>query len=1128
MREMNLMKDERKTKAQLIEELVGLRQRVIELETAETERKQEEEENRILLSAVQQEKIRLSVLIDSITDEVWFADTKGRLTIANPSALREFGIDSGDIVEVEKFAKSLEVFRPDGSLRPVEEAPPLRALSGEVVRFQEEIVRTPASGELRTRQVSSAPVRDSTGSIVGAVSVVRDITEHRKMEREMQLRNQISSIFLTIADDEMYGALLPIVLGAVGSRYGVFGYIDEEGAFICPSMTRDIWDKCQVPGKSITFPRDTWGDSIWARSIKEGKTLYSNQSFPVPEGHIPIQRALMVPIIFHQEVIGLFEVANKEADYDEDDIQMLETIAEIVAPLLSARLQGNRYEKESKQAEEKLRESEGKYRDLFENAEIGMYSTKLDGTAVLAVNQKLAEILGMSKEEILSNPAFLRWEDPADREEMVRWLTQEGSVLDYEIRLVTKSGQVKTCLVSGKVFEDKGIFEGSLVDITDRKQVEEDLRLLNLELDQRVTERTAELKRTNERLQNEIAERKEAEETLSKTNARLEFLLTASPSVIYTSEPSGDYGATFISENIRTQFGYEPREFTDNPEFWADHIHPEDAPRVFTELSHLFEEGHLTFEYRFLHKDGSYRWVRDELNLVRDSQGKPLEIIGSWIDITEGKRAEAALQESEERYRLIFEQAADSIVLVDAKTGALVEFNDKAQQNLGYSREEFERLKIPNFEIIESAEEVAKHIEKIIREGSDSFETKHRTKDGEIRDILVNSRFIFIRGRGFIQSMWSDITERKRAEQALQDSRERLLKAQRRAKMGFLEWNMKTNEMYWSDEIYRLYRVDPQEVKNADLMDVTMQLVHPDDKEFVEKNLDMALRGVKEYDIDHRKLLPDGEVIWVHAQAELVRDADGNPESLLGTVVDITARKRAEETVKEHAAQLEAANQELEAFAYSVSHDLRAPLRGIDGFSQALLEDCADELDTQGRDYLQRVRANCQHMGQLIDDLLKLSRLTRREMRRETVDLSVLAERITTRLQQAQPERQAEFVMAQGLIAQGDRVLLMVALENLLDNAWKFTGKHPSARIEFGDTAVEGQPAYFVRDDGVGFDMAYVDKLFQPFQRLHAVEEFPGTGIGLATVQRVIHRHGGRVWAEGAVEQGATVYFILP
>ncbi|MBE8999538.1 hypothetical protein G1O98_07310 [Nostoc sp. UIC10630] len=234
-----------------------------------------------------------------------------------------------------------------------------------------------------------------------------------------------------------------------------------------------------------------------------------------------------------------------------------------------------------------------------------------------------------------------------------------------------------------------------------------------------------------------------------------------------------------------------------------------------------------------------------------------------------------------------------------------------------------------------------------------------------------------------------------------------------------------------------------------------------------------------------------------------------------------------EQRVAERTAQLEATNKEMEAFSYSVSHDLRAPLRSIDGFSQALLEDYADKLDTLGQNYLQRVRAATQRMAQLIDDLLNLSRLTRSEMRSEKVDLSALVEAIATELHKTQPERQVEFAIAPGLVTNGDAHLLRIVLENLLGNAWKFTGKHQKARIEFGLLQQDDTHVYFVRDDGTGFDMAYVEKLFGAFQRLHAMTEFEGTGIGLATVQRIVHRHGGRVWAESAVEQGATFYFTL-
>ena len=226
--------------------------------------------------------------------------------------------------------------------------------------------------------------------------------------------------------------------------------------------------------------------------------------------------------------------------------------------------------------------------------------------------------------------------------------------------------------------------------------------------------------------------------------------------------------------------------------------------------------------------------------------------------------------------------------------------------------------------------------------------------------------------------------------------------------------------------------------------------------------------------------------------------------------------------------ELQAVNRELEAFSYSVSHDLRAPLRSIDGFSQALLEDYCNILDPTGQNFLQRIRGATQRMGQLIDDLLNLSRVTRSEMHLELVDLSLLASNICTELHHSQPERQVEFIIQPGLLAEGDTRLLRVILINLLNNAWKFTSKHPQTRIEFGASQSEsGVPVYFVRDDGAGFDMAYANKLFGPFQRLHSMNEFPGNGIGLATVQRIVHRHGGRVWAEGAVEQGATFYFTL-
>jgi signal transduction histidine kinase len=248
------------------------------------------------------------------------------------------------------------------------------------------------------------------------------------------------------------------------------------------------------------------------------------------------------------------------------------------------------------------------------------------------------------------------------------------------------------------------------------------------------------------------------------------------------------------------------------------------------------------------------------------------------------------------------------------------------------------------------------------------------------------------------------------------------------------------------------------------------------------------------------------------------------------------ARDELEDRVAQRTAELAAANKELESFSYSVSHDLRAPLRSIDGFSVALLEDYGDKFDAEGRGHFERIRAATRRMGVLIDDMLELARVTRAEMQRERVDLSAIARAVEADIRKSDGARKVECVIGDGIEAVGDVRLLRVVMDNLLRNAWKYTSKHPSARIEFGQICDQPcnnpwngghKPVFFVKDDGAGFDPAYAGKLFGAFQRLHGAADFPGTGVGLATVQRILQRHGGRVWAESQVEKGATFFFMV-
>jgi PAS domain S-box-containing protein len=282
------------------------------------------------------------------------------------------------------------------------------------------------------------------------------------------------------------------------------------------------------------------------------------------------------------------------------------------------------------------------------------------------------------------------------------------------------------------------------------------------------------------------------------------------------------------------------------------------------------------------------------------------------------------------------------------------------------------------------------------------------------------------------------------------------------------------------------------------------------------------------------RLRKDGTRFWADVVITALRDEHGKLRGFSKVTRDITKRKQDEEKIKRlntrlerHAAHLEATNKELEAFSYSISHDLRAPLRHINGFSQALLEDYADILDDTGKDYLQQVRGASQEMAQLIDDVLQLARVTRSEMCGETVNLTELAHSIMTEIQNADATRTVTLHIEEGLSTHGDKRLLGTMLSNLLANAWKFTAQREQAQITLAQSRNGDEPVYFIRDNGAGFDMSFADKLFGAFQRLHGAGEFEGKGIGLATVQRIINRHGGRVWAESAVDQGATFYFTL-
>ncbi len=392
----------------------------------------------------------------------------------------------------------------------------------------------------------------------------------------------------------------------------------------------------------------------------------------------------------------------------------------------------------------------------------------------------------------------------------------------------------------------------------------------------------------------------------------------------------------------------------------------------------------------------------------------------------------------------------------------------------------------------------------------------------------------------------------------LQESESRWKFALEGAGDGVWDYDVGSDEVFYSRRWKAMLGYEDHELANH--LSTFERLAHPDDMRHTMRVLQENIEGrAVNFTSEHRMRCKDGGWKWISSRGMVVeRDEHGHATRIIGTHADISTRRAAEDEmarllaqteqaraalreandtmesqVRERTAQLERANKELEAFSYSVSHDLRSPLRGIDGWSLALQEDYGALLDAQGQQYLNRVRGETQRMGHLIDGMLEFSRLGRAEMALRPFDLSALAQTVAARVRDANRERLIEFHIGAGLQAYGDEPLLEAVLHNLLENAAKFSAQRTPARIEFGRADMlepdskRRVSALFVRDNGAGFDMQHASKLFGVFQRLHKSSEFPGTGIGLATVQRIVQRHGGAIWADAAPERGATFYFTL-
>jgi PAS domain S-box-containing protein len=749
---------------------------------------------------------------------------------------------------------------------------------------------------------------------------------------------------------------------------------------------------------------------------------------------------------------------------------------------------------ERNRMEKALRESEEKFSIAFRSSPAAVAITTLNNGKYIDVNDSYIHFTGYTSKELIgrSSKDVNIWAKPEDRAKLLKMLKEQGRVNNEEFDFRMRSGEIRTWLFSAEQINIAGesCMIGVSVDITDRKK---------------------------------------AEEALREREKRFSDIAGNAMEWIWEVDTKGKY--TYSSPVVEKILGYKPEELREK--HFYDFFLPEEREGLRKAALGAFAQKQPIKEFinRNRCKNGKTVDLLTSGVPVIDEEGNLLGYRGVDTDITEKKKAEEALRESEEKFSIAFRSSPATVAITTFKDGRFIEVNDSYVRTTGYTRKDLIGRTSKDLNIWVKPEDRTKMLKMLEEQGRVSNEEfYHRIKSGEIRTWLFSAEQINIAGEPCIIGVTVDITERKRAEAALRESEEKFSIAFRSSPEMIIITDVENNKyLEINDSYINVTGYSREEMMGNTVDDFQKIWVKPEDLKKM-TNLLQTQGRVRNEEFSFR--MKSGEIRQWLSSADMVNI--GGKRCMLASAIDITERKKAEEKLKEALVNLErsgkqlaATNKELEAFSYSVSHDLRSPLRSIDGFSQALLEDYQAKLDEKGQDYLRRLRGASQKMGELIDGILKLSRLTRTEMRHEPVDLSALADEIATRLQETQPKRRVKFVIDKTLTANGDPQLMRVLLENLLGNAWKFTSKKPQAKIEFSMDRNNGKKAYYIRDNGAGFDMTYADKLFNVFQRLHEATEFPGTGIGLATVKRIIHRHGGTIWAEGEVGKGATFYFTL-
>jgi PAS domain S-box-containing protein len=762
-----------------------------------------------------------------------------------------------------------------------------------------------------------------------------------------------------------------------------------------------------------------------------------------------------------------------------------------------------------------IQESEARYRMLIEQAADGILISGPD-TAILDVNQAFCAMLGYPK-EALYKMRLRALALPQDLEEVPLHVKElaEGKVVIQVRRLIRQDGTILYAEISGKQLPD-GNFQSIVRDLTESRRLEQAKQ-----------------------------EREEFFRAIVENSSDTVFLTDANGVVLY------------VGPSMERLFGHTIAELMQHSRY--QFVHPDDTDRLKDAVTQV-EQTHgrsITIQYRRRHKNGAWLWVESVLTNMLDVPGVGA-IVVNLRDITDRRNAEYARLNSEERYRAIFEQAASGIVEIRLD-GRVLRANPKLLEILGYEAAELHNL--PVQALLDPAlwSAVRRDFKQLLTGKLASYardiQLRHRDGSTVWVNVVLSTIHVLPGTPEYFVGLVEDITQRKRTEAELERNR-RELEHSRDASHhqnrifesmlasisdGVVVANERGEYSVVNKPAHDLLGVGPVDGRPQTLTD-SYKIFRPDRKTpYPSEELPLA-RAIRGESCEQEILViahpVRGEFVTLSVSGNPIRDEAGG--SYGGVIVfrDITEQQKSqqaiidlnatlEDRVQERTMELRAAVKELEGFSYTVSHDLRAPLRAIDGYSRILMRDFQADLPPVAQQRVTAIRAAAQRMSTLIDDLLEFSRLNRQAMRHATVDMQALVNTVLTELE---PEREGRtFEISVGALppAVGDAAMLKQVFQNLIANAIKFTRPRAVAQIQISSIVDGDHDVYVVRDNGAGFDMAYADKLFGVFQRLHSEKEFEGTGVGLAIVQNVIQRHKGRVWVESAVDQGTTFYFYL-